>query len=71
MVEKVARSLFLAEHPGSEWSAGRARVKWFYMAEAAIQAMREPTEEMTFAGSDAGGEPDFACAALPSPDQKS
>lgn len=33
-------------------------------AHEAIQAMREPTEEMTFAGSDAGGEPDFACATM-------
>ncbi len=46
MVERVARALFLAEHPTAEWSAGRARMKWFALAEAAIAEMREPTEAM-------------------------
>lgn len=48
MVERVARALFLAEHPGSDWSAGRARMKWFALAEAAIEAMREATPSMVY-----------------------
>lgn len=51
MIERVARALFLSEHPGAEWSAGRARLKWFAMAEAAIQAMREPTAAMIAAAA--------------------
>lgn len=46
MVTRVAKALFLSEHPNAEWSAGRARAKWFTMAEAAIEAMREPTPRM-------------------------
>ena len=41
MITQVAKALFLASHPDAEWSAGRARIKWFHMAEAAIQAMRD------------------------------
>lgn len=46
MVTHVAKALFLSQHPDAEWSAGRARIKWFHMAEAAIEAMREPTSGM-------------------------
>jgi hypothetical protein len=37
--EHVAKAIFLAEHPGAEWSAGRARAIWFIRAEAAIAAL--------------------------------
>lgn len=46
MVTKVAKALFLSQHPNSEWSPGRARIKWFQMAEEAIEAMRDPTPRM-------------------------
>ena len=46
MITRVAKAIFLSQHPGAEWSAGRARIVWFHMAEAAIEAMREPTAIM-------------------------
>ncbi len=34
--ERFARALFLAEHPNSVWSAGRARAIWFTLATAVV-----------------------------------
>jgi len=53
MVERLARAMFLAEHPNSEWSAGRARPVWFFRAETALEALREPTAEMLSAADSA------------------
>ena len=36
-IERIAKAIFLAEHPDAEWSAGRARAVWFTRAEAALQ----------------------------------
>lgn len=38
---EVARAIFEAEHPGSKWSAGRARAIWFLRARAAIYAIEQ------------------------------
>lgn len=46
MIERVAKAMFFAMHPDAEWSRGRARMKWYAMAEEAIEAMREPTPRM-------------------------
>lgn len=54
MIERVARKL--AVFYGGPLPVEAAR--------AVIGEMREPTQAMTFAGSDAGGEPDFACATI-------
>lgn len=55
MISKVARALFLSQHPNAEWSAGRARIKWFHMAEAAIDAMQFPTDKVSTAVMIAAG----------------
>lgn len=38
--ELVAKAIFLGEHPGATWSAGRARAVWFTRAQDAIAAYR-------------------------------
>ena len=46
MVERIARAIFLVEHPGASWSGGRARAIWFSRAYAALEAARDPTDVM-------------------------
>lgn len=56
MVERVARAIFFADHPGSDpavlataWAitpSWNPRPKYCGIARAAIQAMREPTRAM-------------------------
>jgi len=55
MIERVARAIFRADYPeegeGSE-IAWEKRAHWYSeAARAAIEAMREPTEEMSEAGN--------------------
>lgn len=59
LINEVAKAIFLSQHPDAEWSAGRARICWFDMAEAAMKAdphlsiMREALEAIektTFVG---------------------
>ena len=60
MVEKVARELFEAEHPGMQpgWTWGKAksspaiRASWMALARVSILAMREPSEGMLMAGTE-------------------
>jgi len=54
MIERVAREMFFAMHPDAEWTAGRARMKWFALAEEAVRAMRQPTDAMMLAACHAG-----------------
>ncbi len=48
MVERVAQAIWSARHPGLAWTSVPCVIKRSYRsgARAAIQAMREPTEEM-------------------------
>lgn len=55
MITQVAKALFLEAHPNAGWSAGRARIKWFHMAEAAIRAMRAPPPAVSTAVMIAAG----------------
>jgi hypothetical protein len=62
MVEKVARALFAEEWRGTTMKPQQAlddaeREYWFNAARAAIEAMREPSEEMVAAGDDWGWDP--------------
>lgn len=59
MVDRVARALFLSaypERPGQfamRWDySGEARAIWVGMAQAAIAAMRDPTDAMLIAARD-------------------
>jgi hypothetical protein len=45
VIERVARAIFLAEHPTAEWHAGRARAIWFARAEAAIEALQDARKD--------------------------
>lgn len=58
-VDRVARALFLNAHPersgefAMRWDySGEARAIWVGMAQAAIAAMREPTDPMLIAARD-------------------
>ena len=42
MIERVAKAMFLAAHPKSEWSRGASSAVWWLQAEAAVEAMRLP-----------------------------
>lgn len=52
MVEWVARAMFAASEPASDWDdeGGRHQEQWRTEARAAILAMREPTDRMVRAG---------------------
>lgn len=61
-VERMAKALFLAEHPNARWSAGRARAIWFLRAEAALECSRTITKEQVEACAKVLGD-DFMSAA--------
>lgn len=54
MVERVALAIYVAEIGGPEgWNHPRVEAgkeRWFAKARAAIEAMREPTQQMRLAG---------------------